>query len=340
MNLKKIKIIFYLPIALFFIATFFHCPTQVKADDSMPNWKMPELQIKIPGLNFTSISTIFQKCEKDNKNKITNCAFPWIGEYIAGVYKYAIGIVGILAAVVLMVGGVLWIIAGGNATTIGEAKAWIGASLTGLVIALTSYTILYQVNPALVEFKPITLGIVQKIALDMVNQRFGGTGKAADYKKMPCPTTAELSAAKGVKFYATAYYKYPHKDNSLYTRCMIHMQCSDCPNGVAKDENCDDIFPKLGYRYYPCNPFDNEDYCKKTSSGNKPKWGDIAVDPKCISKGEQVCIQKTGLQGKTFTAVDTGGAIEGRRIDIWSENNLSLAKPYTGEIMITLGKCQ
>jgi len=76
-----------------------------------------------------------------------------IAKYVRVIYKYAIGIVGILAAVVLMVGGVMWIIAGGNSTAIGEAKSWIGASLTGLLLALLSYLILATVNPALVDFQ-------------------------------------------------------------------------------------------------------------------------------------------------------------------------------------------
>ncbi len=76
-----------------------------------------------------------------------------IANYIRAIYKYAIGIVGILAAVVLMVGGIMWIIAGGNSTAVGEAKAWIGASFAGLLIALCSYVILATVNPALVDFK-------------------------------------------------------------------------------------------------------------------------------------------------------------------------------------------
>ncbi|MDP2709337.1 MAG: hypothetical protein Q8O93_04850 [bacterium] len=76
-----------------------------------------------------------------------------IARYVRALYKYAIGIVGILAAVVLMIGGVMWIVAGGSATAIGEAKAWIGASLTGLLIALASYLILATVNPALVNLK-------------------------------------------------------------------------------------------------------------------------------------------------------------------------------------------
>lgn len=88
-----------------------------------------------------------------------------IARYIREIYKYAIGIVGILAAVVLMVGGVLWIIAGGNSTAVGEAKSWIGASLTGLVIALCSYLILATVNPALVDLK--TTGI-KKVAPSLI----------------------------------------------------------------------------------------------------------------------------------------------------------------------------
>jgi len=130
---------------------------------TMPKFNIPDikLQIDIPGLNLTKGSAI--KCTEENGKKV--CNFPWIGEYIAGIYKYAIGIVGILAAVVLMIGGVLWIVAGGSATMIGEAKAWIGASLTGLVIALTSYVILYQVNPALVGFKGLSIQLVDQVPI-------------------------------------------------------------------------------------------------------------------------------------------------------------------------------
>ncbi len=76
-----------------------------------------------------------------------------IAKYIKAIYQYGIGIVGILAAVVLMYGGVLWIVAGGNASQVGEAKAWIGAALTGLILALTSYMILNTINPALVNLQ-------------------------------------------------------------------------------------------------------------------------------------------------------------------------------------------
>lgn len=78
-------------------------------------------------------------------------------KYIRAIYQYGIGVVGILAAVVLMFGGLLWLTAGGNTGQVSEAKEWIKASLTGLIIALLSYIILLTVNPDLVNLKTITI---------------------------------------------------------------------------------------------------------------------------------------------------------------------------------------
>ena len=87
-----------------------------------------------------------------------------IGQYIRAIYKYAIGIVGIFAAVVLMFGGVLWLTAGGNTERIGNAKAWIGASLTGLLLALCSFLLLATINPALVDFNISQIEKIKKPA--------------------------------------------------------------------------------------------------------------------------------------------------------------------------------
>ena len=80
-----------------------------------------------------------------------------IGKYITEVYKYLIGIVGILATVVMMIGGVIWIGAGGNASRISEAKAWISGALMGLVLTLSSYMILNTINPDLVTMKKLDI---------------------------------------------------------------------------------------------------------------------------------------------------------------------------------------
>lgn len=78
-----------------------------------------------------------------------------LAKYIKAFYRYAIGIVGILATVVMMFGGFRWLTAGGDAGQIGDAKEWIKASITGLVIALSSFLILDTVNPDLVRLTEI-----------------------------------------------------------------------------------------------------------------------------------------------------------------------------------------
>ncbi len=138
-----------LQISSFLFLNLFYLPAKADAE-----WEIPDLQIDIPTADLTEPTN----CPPPNEDKM---CVPWINQYIAGIYKYAIGVVGILATVVMMVGGIMWIVAGGNATRVGEAKAWIGASLTGLILALTSYTILYQINPKLTQFEPIKVAAVK-----------------------------------------------------------------------------------------------------------------------------------------------------------------------------------
>ncbi len=100
-----------------------------------------------------------------------------IGEYIREIYKYAIGAVGILAAVVLMIGGIIWLTSGGNQTRVGEAKSWIAASLTGLIIALCSYLILATINPELVKIKSINPKVVTEIGCCQFENKFESINK-------------------------------------------------------------------------------------------------------------------------------------------------------------------
>ena len=58
-----------------------------------------------------------------------------------------------------------------------------------------------------------------------------------------------------------------------------------------------------------------------TSTGKKPKWGPIAVDPKVIPYGTKVYIPQFN---KTFIAEDCGGAIKGNKIDIFMNDESSV----------------
>lgn len=154
-------------IKLSIIFTIYLIPISIQAAD----FSAPTLQVDIPNISFTKKVT----CQEGQE-----CSMPWIKEYVTAIYKYAIGIAGILATLVLMFGGVLWLTAGGNAGQVQEATAWIGASLTGLIIALSSYVILYQVNPSLVSFSSTTLTAIKAEEKQPVVYTSGGGEKGTD----------------------------------------------------------------------------------------------------------------------------------------------------------------
>lgn len=122
-----------------------------------PKFEIPKLQIPSLGENLTPVT-----CDIDNEGNYV-CPIPWIGQYITAIYNYGIGIAGILAAIVLMAGGVLWLISGGDSSKITQAKELIGGSITGLIVLMTSYVLLIQINPDLVNFKPVTIGAIKGI---------------------------------------------------------------------------------------------------------------------------------------------------------------------------------
>ena len=84
-----------------------------------------------------------------------DCQIGWIGQYVGALYRYGVGLAAILAVVMIMVGGFLWLTSGGNQNQVSRAKEFIVSALTGLLLALFSFMILYTVNPRLVQLESI-----------------------------------------------------------------------------------------------------------------------------------------------------------------------------------------
>lgn len=78
-----------------------------------------------------------------------------LGQYIVTIYRFGMWLAITLAIFMTMVGGFLWTIAGGNPSRVENAKSYITAALTGLIVALTSYLILQTVNPDLVIIRSL-----------------------------------------------------------------------------------------------------------------------------------------------------------------------------------------
>lgn len=79
--------------------------------------------------------------------------FSDVGSFITQMYRYAIGVAGIIAVIVVTVSGIQWAASGGSAEVISSAKTRIGGALIGLCLVYLSYTILNTINPNLVNLR-------------------------------------------------------------------------------------------------------------------------------------------------------------------------------------------
>ncbi|PIS41676.1 MAG: hypothetical protein COT25_01800 [Candidatus Kerfeldbacteria bacterium CG08_land_8_20_14_0_20_42_7] len=128
--------------------------------------KLIKVAIPIPGFVHEIIcydtQNSGQKIEKERYYYVVS-----LSDYLANLYQYFVGIVGILAAVMIMYGGIMWILAAGNQSRIQSAKNVIFSAIIGVVIAFSSYLLLYLLNPRTVDYETLqaTLDVqaIQKV---------------------------------------------------------------------------------------------------------------------------------------------------------------------------------
>ncbi|MBI2436887.1 MAG: hypothetical protein HYV41_04065, partial [Candidatus Magasanikbacteria bacterium] len=111
----------------------------------------PQPKINIPGLNFSDINV--EEMVTTDAEGTTWLNIPFLGEYLSAVYKYAVVIMGLIAVIGLIHGGVVWTISGSTSEGKQAAQKRIMGSVIGVVIVSTSYILLFTINPELVQFR-------------------------------------------------------------------------------------------------------------------------------------------------------------------------------------------
>lgn len=85
------------------------------------------------------------------------------GEYVGAVYNYLLGFALILAIVFMMVGGIRYVV-GASSGEIGKAKEMIVKAVSGFVLLLFAYLILFTVNPQLIKLQVPKLPMLKGVA--------------------------------------------------------------------------------------------------------------------------------------------------------------------------------
>jgi len=154
-----------------------------------------------------------------------------IADLIEDIYNYAIGIVGLLSAMVIMYAGFKWLTAGGSPDKVNEAKAWIASSLTGLVLTIFAYSILNFINPVLVTKKSISLPVVKPEPIDITVETTSGIGccEFNDVAGHDCTNYTETKCKNlDGKFMGSTY-------NCEANSCIYKGECYRKTNGVQCD---------------------------------------------------------------------------------------------------------
>jgi len=123
------------------------------------NQHMPDLEVAIGGT--TLILKPAGACDDSGDSQCIG----WIGDYVSALYKYGVGVAAVLAAVMIMVGGFIWLMSAGSPDKVGKAKDFIFSALSGLFLALFSFIILATINPELVKFSPLSTGTLPEFEL-------------------------------------------------------------------------------------------------------------------------------------------------------------------------------
>ena len=126
-----------------------------EAVEKARDYIQPNLNVSIPGLTFSDIL---------NENGILKINF--LPEYLNGLYRYALGAAAIVAVIMIMIGGAQYIL-GSGLGSIEAGKKRITNAVTGLILVLVSYTLLYLVNPELTTFSAVEVDVVAQIKANL-----------------------------------------------------------------------------------------------------------------------------------------------------------------------------
>lgn len=142
----------------------------------------PNLQVNIPGLTFREATP--ESLTRSEAGGRKYLQIPFLAEYIAAVYRYAVGVITIIAGLMLVVGGLLYMTSGASGNTALAKKLSVG-SVVSMILAISSYLILYVINPDLVRLRPIEVVYVEGIEEEEDIDPINGSGQWPDGVEPP-----------------------------------------------------------------------------------------------------------------------------------------------------------
>ncbi len=125
-----------------------------------------------------------------------------LSKYIALLFNWLIGAIGVVVVAYMAFGGMQWLAAAGSAKGINKAKETIRDSIVGLLLVVSSYTVLYFINPNLVGFNPFKIDEVEGITLigSDVYEKITGTRLVKPFSEEMKKSMRQVSQANNIHY--------------------------------------------------------------------------------------------------------------------------------------------
>ena len=170
----------------------------VKAGEAI-NIVSPELAVPIPGIEFQKKLVVQEDTTSEKKvGELTNkyLMIPWINQYINGIYNFLLVICGIVAVTMVMIGGLIYATAGGNQSRVGTGQDMIVSAITGVILLFLVYTILYIINPNIVDNKGLYIRLPKTQDTFLVNEDSGNEDSGKEESFLKCASENEINKCK------------------------------------------------------------------------------------------------------------------------------------------------
>ncbi|HBH46770.1 MAG: hypothetical protein A2445_00050 [Candidatus Jacksonbacteria bacterium RIFOXYC2_FULL_44_29] len=132
-----------------------NCPCGFSSDKPTDKLETVRLFIPIPGVT----DKCGYLCDVNGDSRAD------VVDYVIMVYKFLVGLAGVVAVIMIMLGGYRWIFAMGNSARIAGAKETIFSAIIGLVLALISVQLLETINPRLADVSLPNVAEIGRVSL-------------------------------------------------------------------------------------------------------------------------------------------------------------------------------
>ncbi len=123
---------------------------------------VPTLLVPIPGFsNSSNSNNDFSVPTTSNDGVHTNVNF--LAEYINAIYGWILGAAALVAVVMMMLGGLQYVLARGKPKYIDKAKTRITNAITGIVLLLAAFNVAYLIDPRLTNLEALGVQNVAEI---------------------------------------------------------------------------------------------------------------------------------------------------------------------------------